>query len=259
MVDVTTNPPPGTPTWVDLGIPDLQRAKEFYGTLFGWEFDEGPPETGHYTMCLVRGRPAAAIMPNPDTDATSFWWNLSFATDDCDGTAKRITDAGGRLVTPPMDVMDVGRMAIVVDPTGAQFGLWEGRAHHGAAVVNEPGAMVWNELVTPGAAAARPFYTAVFDYSLEAMEAPDVDYTVIRRPDGHEVGGIHGQPDATSSSWLTYFQVDDADAAVQRAVDSGGTSEGEPQDSPYGRIAAIRDPFGAEFRIVRPPDNAPET
>ncbi len=257
MVNITSNPPTGTPTWLDLGIPDIQRAKEFYGALFGWEFEEGPPETEGYTMCLLRGQPVAAVMANPDPQATSFWWNLYFASDDCDGTAKHIADAGGQLVMAPMDVMDAGRMAIARDPAGAQFGLWQGRTHPGARIVDEPGSLAWNELRTPAAEAARTFYQAIFDYTLEPVQTPDIDYTLLHRPDGHIVGGIHGVADARSSSWITYFQVDDTDAAARRIVDAGGTISGAPQDSPYGRIAAAEDPFGVEFHIVASLANPP--
>src|SRR5947207_15224766 len=110
MSYVTANPPTGTPTWVDLGIPDLDRAMAFYGALFGWEFDVGPEESGRYRMCLLDGRRAAALMPNQDQGATDFWWQMYFATDDCDGTAKRVADAGGTLVQSPTDVMDAGRL-----------------------------------------------------------------------------------------------------------------------------------------------------
>ncbi len=133
MSEVTTNQPLGTPTWVDLGVPDLDRAMEFYGALFGWTFNVGPEETGRYTTCLLRGKPVAAIMPNPDPNASEFWWNVYLATDDCDETARRATAAGGRLLVEPMDVMDQGRMAVVGDPVGAQFGLWQGKATSVAA------------------------------------------------------------------------------------------------------------------------------
>jgi predicted enzyme related to lactoylglutathione lyase len=257
MVEITSNPPGGTPTWVDLGIPDLQRARAFYGALFGWEFDEGPPETGGYTMCLLRGEPVAGVIQNPDPDATSFWWNIYLATDDVDGVVKRATDAGGQVVMAPTDVTDVGRMAMIVDPTGAQFGLWHGGTHTGARIVNEPGSLAWNELVTPAVDQAGTFYQAVFDYTLEPMATPDLDYTVLHRPDGHRIGGIHGLAEAPSSSWLTYFQVEDTDAAVRRAIDAGGTSPAEPWDSPYGRIAALEDPFGVKFRVTSASDNPP--
>ncbi len=249
MSDVTANQPNGTPTWIDLGIPDLDRAMEFYGALFGWEFDVGPAETGHYTMCLLNGKAAAAIMPNPDSEATDFWWSVYLATDDCDGTAKRIVDHGGTLIQAPMDVMEQGRMAIAKDPVGAQFGLWQGRALVGAQVVNEPNSLLRNDLVTPTPEPAREFYAAVFDFTLDGNpDLPSLDFTFLRRPDGYEIGGIMGDKGATSSQWGTLFEVADTDDVVARAKAAGGSASA-PSDFVYGRIAEIADPFGTPFSI----------
>jgi uncharacterized protein len=250
-MDVDTNQPLGTPTWIDLGVPDLDRAMEFYAAVFGWEFDVGPVEYGRYTSCLLRGRRVAApsAMHEPGADC---FWNVYLATPHCDRTAERARAAGGELLAEPMDVMDQGRMAIVRDPVGAQFGLWQGRAHTGAQVVNEPGALVRNDLVTPTPEPARLFYAAVFDFSLDRNEdLPEFDFTFLRRPDGHEVGGIMGAP-ASASAWSTTFEVAGTDAVVQRAVDAGGSSPGG-QDFLYGRLATITDPFGAEFSVITRP------
>jgi predicted enzyme related to lactoylglutathione lyase len=256
MSYVSANQPDGTPTWIDLGIPDLDRAMEFYRALFGWEYEVGPAETGHYTTCLLRGRPVAAMMPNPDPNATDFWWNMYLATEDCDGTAKHVAEAGGTLIQAPMDVMDQGRMAIAKDPVGAQFGLWQGRAHIGAQVVNEPNALLRNDLVTPNPEPARAFYATVFDFTLDGNKAlPGVDFTFLRRPDGHEIGGIIGDPAAPSSRWTTLFEVADTDAAVAQAVAAGGRAS-DPSDFVYGRIAEITDPFGTRFSVgARPSGN----
>ncbi|MGC5022418.1 VOC family protein [Micromonospora sp. DT47] len=257
MSYVTANQPDGTPTWIDLGIPDLDRAMGFYRALFGWEYEVGPAETGHYTMCLLNGRPVAAIMPNPDSAATEFWWSMYFATADCDGTAERIIDAGGTVINGPMDVMGQGRMAIARDPVGAQFGLWQGRAHVGAQIVNEPGSLVRNDLVTATPDPAGAFYAAVFDFTLDRNEdLPGFDFTFLRRPDGHEIGGIFGLPEAPSSRWATTFEVADTDAVVARARAAGGTS-GDVEDMLYGRIATITDPFGAEFSVIARPASTP--
>ena len=249
-MDVDTNQPLGTPTWIDLGVPDLDRALRFYGALFGWEFEIGPEETGRYTMCFLRGRRVAAI--SAMHDPARVFWNVYLATDDCDRSAERARAAGGTLLIEPMDVMDQGRMAIVRDPVGAQFGLWQGRAHTGAQVVNEPGALVRNDLVTPDPGPAREFYAAVFDFSLEGNpQMPQADFTFLRRPDGHEVGGIMGAPGSTSA-WSTTFEVAGTDEAVRRALDAGGSSDGA-QEFLYGRLATITDPFGAEFSIITRP------
>lgn len=252
MPELTTTQPPGTPTWIDLGIPDLDRAMDFYGTLFGWEFDVGPRETGHYTTCLLRGKPVAAMMPNPDPEATAFWWSVYFATADCDATSARAERAGGTVLSGPMDVLDQGRMAIVQDPTGANFGLWQAGRHIGCQLVNEPDALLRNDLVTAQPRTARDFYAEVFDYTLDANpDMADADFTFLRRPDGHEIGGVMGDPTAERSSWETLFEVADADAAVRRATEAGGTAD-EPFDMIYGRIATITDPFGTRFEVGSP-------
>jgi predicted enzyme related to lactoylglutathione lyase len=250
---LTENPPDGTPTWIDLGIPDLDRAMAFYAALFGWEFDVGPPESGRYTTCLLRGEPVAALVPNADTGATRYWWNMYFATADCDRTAERITAAGGTVVDEPADVMEQGRLAIARDPTGAQFGLWQGRKHIGARLVNEPGALVRNDLVTPDPGPAREFYAAVFGFTLDGNpDMPEFDFTFLRRPDGHEIGGIMGAPGAAHSAWNTTFEVADTDAVVAAATAAGGQA-GEIQDIVYGRIATLHDPFGVEFSVIARP------
>ena len=249
MSVVTENQPDGTPTWIDLGIPDLERAMAFYGAVFGWEFEVGPPETMRYTQCLLGGRRVAALAENPDPDATAFWWNMYLATGDCAASARRVTDAGGTIVMEPMEVMDQGVMAIVKDPVGAQFGLWQGGAHIGCEVVNEPGSLLRNDLVTPDPEPARAFYAAVFDFTLDGNpDLPDFDFTFLRRPDGHEIGGVLGVPGVPSSGWTTLFEVADTDATVARAAEAGGTP-GTPEDFVYGRMATITDPFGTEFSV----------
>jgi predicted enzyme related to lactoylglutathione lyase len=251
-MDVDTNQPLGTPTWIDLGVPELERALDFYRAVFGWEFEIGPEEFGRYTMCFLRGRRVAAISEMQDPSTRGFW-NVYLATDDCDSTAERAREAGGALLMEPMDVMGDGRVAIVRDPVGARFALWEGRAHHGAEVVNEPGALVRNDLVTPDPGPARAFYAAVFDFTLDDNpDMPEANFTFLRRPDGHEVGGIMGMPGSVSA-WSTTFEVAGTDEAVQRALDAGGRSDGA-QDFLYGRLATITDPFGAEFTVITRPE-----
>jgi len=248
---LTTSQPDGTPTWVDLGIPDLDRAMAFYGALFGWEFEVLAEAGG--AVCLLNGHRAAGLIGNADQGATRFWWQVYFATADCDATAKRITDAGGTLVHEPMDAMGEGRVAVAKDPVGAQFGLWQAGTRIGAEVVNEPGALLRNDLVTPTPEPARAFYAAVFDFTLDGNEdMPEMDFTFLRRPDGHEIGGIIGLPGAPRSEWGTLFMVADADVAVERAR-AGGGSATDPEDFVYGRTSIVTDPFGTEFTVGAAP------
>jgi predicted enzyme related to lactoylglutathione lyase len=250
MTHVTQNQPDGTPTWIDLGIPDLERAMQFYGAVFGWQFEVGPEEYGHYTTALLGGRRVAALAPNMDPTATEFWWNVYLATADLDATVQRAVGAGGEVVGGPFDIPDQGRGALLRDPVGAQFGLWEGHGHVGCEVVNEPGALIRNDLVTPDPGPARDFYAAVFGFTLDGNDdMPDADFTFLRRPDGHEVGGIFGSPAAPRSTWATVFEVADTDEAVRRANAAGGKGA-EPTDMLYGRLAAVTDPFGVEFSVI---------
>ncbi|WP_409462949.1 VOC family protein [Amycolatopsis sp. GA6-003] len=235
MSTIDREQPLGTPTWIDLTVPDLARAQRFYGSVLGWTFD------GDH--CLLRDLPVAGLRQGTARPA----WTVYFATDDCDRTAKAVAAAGGKLLDHPRDDGDQARVAVAEDPTGARFGLWQGRKLPGARLVNEPSTLMRNDLVTPAPNPARDFYCQVFSFTLDGNDdLSGVDFTFLRRPDGHEIGGIIGDPSASASVWGTLFLVTDADAAGARAVEHGGEIV-EAQDSPYGRMVTVKDPFGAEF------------
>ncbi|MFJ2651458.1 VOC family protein [Streptomyces sp. NPDC087420] len=246
MSQVTQNQPLGTPTWIDLAVADLEGAKAFYGAVFGWDFTSG--DLG--TDCLVRGLPVAGLRQVADRADTSDSWTVHLATDNCDSTARRIADAGGKLIRAPHEVGDLGRAAAAVDPTGARFGLWQGRTHLGCRLVNEPDTLVRNDLVTADPGPARTFYTTVFDFTLDGNEdLPGVDFTFLRRPDGHEIGGILGLDTAPAPVWATTFEVADTDVTVARARSAGGTST-TPEDTAYGRSATLTDPYRTRFSVI---------
>ncbi|MFG2224143.1 VOC family protein [Streptomyces sp. NPDC048644] len=251
MSVVSGNQPYGTPTWLDLGVAEPRRARDFYRALFGWEYEERTAATGPYTMCLLRGRRVAALRPVAATDAAGeSWWTVYLAADDCAAAVRRVTGAGGTVLQPPTDVAGLGRAAVVEDPVGARFGLWQGRTHPGCALVNEPDTLVRNDLSAPSPEPARRFYAAVFGFTLDGnKDLPDADFTFLRRPDGHEIGGIFGDPGGAAARWRTVFEVADTDALRARAVAAGGTA-GASQDTPYGRMAEVTDPFGTAFGVI---------
>ncbi|ONI79812.1 glyoxalase [Actinosynnema sp. ALI-1.44] len=246
MVQIDRNQPLGTPTWTDLAVPDLAAAKEFYGAVFGWTFAED--ERG--TVCLLRGLAVAGLR----AETPGYGWEVHIATDDCAGTVKRAAAAGGVVVREPHDVGQLGRAAIVTDPTGTRFGLWQGGREPGCRLVNEPDTLVRNDLVTPNPGRARDFYTAVFDFTLDGNEEqlPGVDFTFLRRPDGHEIGGVLGTTESEVSYWETSFAVASADETMARVAAAGGTA-GKLEDMPYARMGKAVDPFGNEFHVGSQP------
>lgn len=246
--------PAGTPAWVDLGVPDLEKARTFYGELFGWEFLVGPPETGFYSNALKDGETVAAVggqMPGDDTPPN---WTVYLATDDAEATAAAITDAGGTVLLAPMQVMEYGTMAIFADPTGAVAGLWQSGSHTGANRVQEPGAVAWTEQMSRDLEASKAFYSAVFGYTYTDISSDDYPYAMFELDDVSR-GGFGVISDAAGPDvpphWLTTFEVDDADGAAEYVRTHGGAVVREPWDEPdYGRIAMLQGPFGEAFAVI---------
>lgn len=255
MVTRDTPWPEGTPCWVDLGVSDIPKAIAFYSGLFGWDIQQGGPETGGYSMALLDGRAVAGIGPKMGPPEVPSFWTTYLATTDADATAAKIKGAGGQLMMDPMDVMDVGRMAIATDITGAPFGIWQARAHTGAGVANEPGAFCWNEHFSRDFEGAKAFYAAVFGYEYGDMSGDGFSYATLLLG-GHEVGGIGAYPADMAShpaAWNTYFGTADTDASVATVTRLGGTVVRPAADSPYGRTATVADDQGAVFSLISIP------
>ncbi|MGH3935989.1 MAG: VOC family protein [Pseudonocardiaceae bacterium] len=244
----TTPWPAGTPCWVDLAVPDVDAAKDFYAAILGWTYTDTGEAFGHYQMCQRDGRFAAGIGPLQSPDQPPAWTTY-LASDALDDTAQMITSNGGTLLAGPFDVADTGRLCIALDPQGAVFGVWQAGAHTGAEIYNEPGSLVWNEAALPDPDTARKFYAAVFGYSYQPVEGAGPEYATFHR-EGDPLGGIGGLPAGTPPHWMSYFMVADTDTAVAAAMERDATVRGEPVDTPYGRMAIITDPQGATFSIM---------
>lgn len=247
----------GTPCWVDLSTTDPDGARTFYGDLFGWDLQVGSPETGHYTMALKDGRPAAAIngMPAPDGQHTA--WVTYLATDDLDVTWAGAMAAGANQVMAPDDVMTFGRMAFAVDPAGAVFGMWQAGDHTGFQVCNEASTVSWNELMTRDYEGAKSFYGNVFGHKYDVVEMPpEFQYSTFN-VGADMVGGIGTLPAEVPAEvpphWNVYFGTDDADETIAAVTRLGGSVLQPVMDTPYGRLAQVRDPQGAVFSIRQAP------
>ncbi|MQY19502.1 VOC family protein [Nocardia macrotermitis] len=245
----------GTPCWVDCQIDSPAEASEFYSALFGWEVKGGGPETGGYLTASKGGAAVAGIGPKPQPGMPSVWTTY-LAAEDSDAVAGKVAAAGGQVLVPPFDVLDLGRMAVFADTTGGVFGIWQARAHNGAEAYNEHGAYCWNELHTRSLDAAKQFYADVFGYTYtDVGDDVNMRYVMFTPPGGTEgVGGMNDDTlmpgDPMPAYWLTWFQFDGVDTAVERVVALGGTVLMPPMDSPFGRMATVAGAQGEVFGVI---------
>jgi uncharacterized protein len=269
--------PAGVPCWVDTDQPDPRAAVEFYRGLFGWEFeDRMPADTpGSYFVATLRGSDVAAVGTKPEDAAWPNAWNTYIWVESANEAAKKVESAGGAVVMKPFDVGDAGRMAVVTDPEGAAFNLWEAGQHRGAQLVNEPGTWNFSELNTRDPERAKAFYGAVFGWEANRLDGGGEtsmwrvpgygDFLERRDPDVRqrqaEISAPEGFEDAvawlvpitsdqlpeTPPHWSVTFAVDDADAIAERTEELGGKVLAPPVDAPWVRTTVVSDPQGAVF------------
>jgi uncharacterized protein len=252
----------GVPCWVDVWREDPEATAAFYGGLFGWTIGRPPASPAasgpRYFMCRLGDRDVAGI-GSPPPSGTGPDWVTYVWVDDAEETARRIVEAGGRVLTGPFDSLDGGRMAIVADPAGAMFGVWQVGEHRGAGRINEPGAWAMSLLNTPDPDRAKAFYRAALGWETDTFAMGGGELTLWRVP-GY-VGGEPGQPvsrevvGAMAPSadvrphWAVNFWIDDADAAAARAVELGGSVVVPPYDRPGFRETVVTDPSGAALAL----------
>jgi predicted enzyme related to lactoylglutathione lyase len=244
---------PGTFCWTDLTTTDQAAAKIFYASLFGWEAEDTPVgEDTFYSIQRVDGKDVAAIAPQPQMQRDAGVppvWNSYVSVESADDAAERAKGLGATVHAPAFDVMEAGRMAVIQDPQGAFFAVWQPRAHFGAALVNAPGAPVWNELASPDLDASSAFYSDLFGWTVAPFEGSPEPYLSIKNA-GANNGGIRPlSPPGTPPHWLVYFGVEDVEAAIARVGELGGTNIAGPIDIQIAKIAIAQDPQGAFFAL----------
>jgi uncharacterized protein len=252
---------PGVPSWVDVSSPDTNASATFYGGLFGWEVQSAGPveETGGYGMFTLRGKQVAGIGPIMQEGQPPVW-STYVATDDADAAAARAAEAGATVLAEPMDVMDAGRMAVFAHPAAGVLGVWQAGRHTGAELVNEPGALNWNELQTHDIDGAKAFCGAVFGWRPDDQDFGGLVYTVFNVGDSGVAGAMpmpSQVPEGTPAFWMTYFTVADCDESVAKVEELGGSVLGPPHTlEGVGRFAVVADPHGATFGVIagEPPE-----
>ena len=264
---------PGVPCWVDTSQPDPEKALPFYEGLFGWEFEDVMPEGAEvpYFMGRIRGGDVAAVSGIPEGGPPMPTWNTYIWVDSADETATKAREAGGAVLAEAFDVGDAGRMAVLADPEGAVFNVWQARGNKGAGVVNEHGALNFNGLATRDPEGAKAFYGAVFGWELLDLPSGAMwalpgygDHLEEGTPGLREMMAGMGAPDGfidvvaalnpiaagdseTPPHWNVTFGVDDADATAAKVRELGGEVLVGPVDAPWTRMAVVKDPQGATF------------
>jgi len=255
--------PIGAPCWVDLMTSDTERSRSFYCELFGWSAEEPAQEFGGYFNFTKDGiRVAGCMGSQPDAGVRDVW-SVYLATDDARKTVDTAAANGGQVIVPAMDVGDLGTMAVVTDPGGAAVGLWQPGLHQGFGVFGESGAPSWFELHARDYQAAVAFYVDVFRWDTNVVsDTPEFRYTTLRHGEDWLAGIMDASsflPDGVPAHWSVYFGVDDADAALAKITDLGGSTVLAAEDTPYGRLATATDPTGAQFKLVAPNEAMPAT
>lgn len=249
-------PRTGDPCWIELASSDTAASRRFYEALLGWTSEEAGPEYGGYIQFLHDGVTAAGCMVNTPEMNSPDVWLLYLATTDVKATADAAKAAGGQVLVEPMDVMEMGSMAVLTDSGGAVVGAWQPGTHRGFGPIGSPSAPAWTELHTRDYDEVVGFYRDVFKWDAHTMsDTPEFRYTTLGTDDDAKAGIMDSTtflPEGVPAYWAVYFGVDDADASVEQAVELGATVAVPAEDTPYGRIAQLTDPTGAMFRLLQP-------
>jgi uncharacterized protein len=221
----------GTPNYVDLMTPDQRGAAGFYGSLFGWETTEEPlgDDGGYYITASIEGDSVAGIGGQmPELAGHPAFWNVYLACDDVDATTAKVEAAGARV------------------------NLWQANQHIGCQRGNEPGTFIWNECMTPDIPAATAFYAEILGMGSETMDMDEGTYTVLTNAEGRQIGGAMNPPmEGVPPHWSVYFNVEDVDATVAKALELGGQVVAPAFDvAGVGRMAVLADPQGAMFNLM---------
>ncbi|MEU6351546.1 VOC family protein [Streptomyces sp. NPDC047072] len=228
----------GVPCWVDAQLPDVAAGRRFYGELFGWTFEDAQDGS---SWARLGGEPVAGLARKADGRLPTVW-TVYFATPDIEGLADRVWAAGGQVVTAPMPVADLGTSALVTDPEGAVFALWEPGRHPGFGRRHEPGTFAWAELYTRDTEAANTFYGGLFH---EALFGPDA------RPDFGRAPVSDVFPAEMPPHFLVHFGVEDCEAALGAVSRLGGRIQAPPFETSYGKVAVVTDNQGASFAVLQ--------
>jgi predicted enzyme related to lactoylglutathione lyase len=251
--------PPGAFSWIELATTDQNGAKTFYTSLFGWEVIDNPMGPNEvYTMFKLQGAYTGAAYTMPAEQRSQGVppnWMIYVATASADQSVARAAELGGKIIAPAFDVFDFGRMAVLQDPTGALFSIWEAKQHHGMGIAGEPGTFCWADLSTADVDTAKRFYEGLFGWQIAPGEKDTSGYLHIKNGDNF-IGGIPPskfRDPNVPPHWMIYIMVSDCDSTAAKAKELGGAIHMPPSTMEnVGRMSILADPQGAVFALFQP-------
>ncbi|MDX2523497.1 VOC family protein [Streptomyces europaeiscabiei] len=270
---ITTDLTPGSPCWLDLGVPDVPAAAAFYRAVLGWEFEpmgdgggDGEETQGEGGAFRKDGKIVGGLGELTEKGARPAWM-IYYTVTDADATTQAVERAGGTVRVAPRDLGDWGRMAQYSDPLGGQFAAWQPGRNEGFELADEPGSLSWTELYTTDTAAAKEFYGTVFGWRFGDMSLPGDagTYSLVTPaglPEERMQGGLMElrAADLTLTDgrpyWHPVFAVTDCDAGVAAVTGHGGSVQMGPEDvEGVGRLAVCLDPSNADFVLLAPAES----
>lgn len=242
---------PGSFCRIDLSTTDVDAATAYYSGLLGWSVETVVVDgVGPNSVARLDGREVAALHAQGEAERAQglppLWYSYVSVVD-AEATAQRVGALGGRVIVEPFDVADLGRMAVVLDPAGAVFDLWQPGSYAGAELVNEPGAWCWNTLAVSDPEPVQAFYTELFGWTF--LEATPASTVIMLGAD--RVGGIQRVPAGSGipPNWSVAFAVEEIGSAHRRALHAGGQEIVSPLDVGIGHYSVVLDPQGGGFGL----------
>ena len=251
---------PGMFSWADLASTDEKGSRRFYTELLGLNATAFPIGGGAEYVALSKNGKSVCAMYEMSEEVRRQaggrpFWNAYFTVESADDTAAEAKRRGGAALQEPFDVMGEGRMAVLQDPTGAVFSVWEPKSGIGAQVFGEPGALAWSELYTHNTEAASDFYAGLFGWSVNRTRGANNDEYFEFQIDGRSAAGMMAIKEEWGEMpphWSIYFAVADLDASIAKAKGLGGQEVMPPMEVPdVGRLVFLQDPQGAYFAIIQ--------
>lgn len=251
--------PVGAPCWVDLLVGDVPRAQEFYSAMFGWEWRAGDVRSGGYPLALHEGHPVAGISRRPDSATVPSQWTTYLRVDEIEAVAGALGAAGGQPLGRPVVLGSLARTLLARDPGGTIFGLWQPGSLGGSGLLDSPGTLTWNELLTRSYDDVQRFQAEVFNHAFEDQsDDAGPRWSVASTSDGNPAYGLaeigREWPREIGSHWVVSFATQNVVPSVATALDHGATLLQGPFDGPFGLGAVLSGPEGEVFSVLVPED-----